>query len=59
MEDTVAIVQLAGNKGMDQLYDRGSGDALMDAPKIPKLKYSAYSTYSKNMFGDNYFGGQE
>ena len=28
MEDTNAIVQLAGYKGMHQLYDRGSGDAL-------------------------------
>ena len=48
MEDTIAIVQLAGDKGMDQLYDWGSGDALADALKIPKLKV-AYSTYSRDM----------
>ena len=38
MEDTIIIVQLTGDKGMNQLYDRGSGDAHADAPKIPKLK---------------------
>ena len=55
MEDTIAIVQLAGDKGMDQLYDRGSGDALADALKIPTLK-EAYSTYSRDMLRESYLG---
>ena len=55
MKDTVAVVQLAGDKGMNQLYDKGSGDALADAPKISKLK-EAYSTYSRDMLGESYLG---
>ena len=42
-KDTIAIVQLVDDKGMDQLYDRGSGNALEDV-KIPKLK-EAYVFY--------------
>ena len=57
MKDTIAIVKLAGDKGMDQLYERGSGDALADTLKIPKLK-EAYSTYSRDMLGE-LLGGQE
>ena len=55
MEDIITIVQLTGDKGMDQLYDRGSGDALADAPNVPKLK-EVYSTYSRYMFGESYLG---
>ena len=55
MKDTITIVQLTGDKGMDQLYDRGSGDALADALKIPKLK-EAYSTYLRDMLGESYLG---
>ena len=57
MEDTIAIVELAGDKGMDYLYDRGSRDALADTLKIPKLK-EAYSTYSRDLLKE-LFGGQE
>ena len=57
MANTIAVVQLAGDIGMDQLYDRESGDALADALKILKLK-EAYSTYSRDMLGE-LLGGQE
>ena len=53
MDDTIAIVQLAGDKGMNQLYDRGLGDALADGPKILKLK-ETYSTYSRDMLRESY-----
>ena len=56
MDDTITIVQLTGDKGMDQ-YDRGTGDALADMLKIPKLK-EAYSTYLRDMLGES-VGGQE
>jgi len=38
MENAVTIVQLTGNKGMNQLYSRRFGDALADAPQVPKLE---------------------